>query len=88
MSPCHLCKKDPLLQPIILDAVLESMKQEPSLHTSIKGFMVESFIEDGNQNVNACTSLNDVKKGLSITDGCIGIEKTITMIENFAKKLA
>ena len=81
-------KKDPLLQPIILNTVLDSMKQEPSLHTSIKGFMVESFIEDGNQNVNACTSIDDVKKGLSITDGCIGIEKTITMIENFAKKLA
>ena len=81
-------KKDPLLQPIILNTVLDSMKQEPSLHTSIKGFMVESFIEDGNQNVNACTSIDDVKKGLSITDGCIGIEKTITMIEDFAKKLA
>lgn len=80
-------KKDPLLQPIILNTVLDSMKQEPSLHTSIKGFMVESFIEDGNQNVNACTSIDDVKKGLSITDGCIGIEKTITMIEDFAKKL-
>ncbi len=80
-------KKDPLRQPEILDSVLESMNQEPNLYTAIKGFMVESFIEDGNQNVNVCTSLNDVKKGVSITDGCIGIEKTITMIENFAKKL-
>ncbi len=81
-------KKDPLKQPEILNSVLESMKQEPSLNTSIKGFMVESFIEDGNQNVNACTSLSDVKKGVSITDGCIGIEKTKKMIEDFAEKLA
>ncbi len=80
-------KKDPLRQVEILHSVLESMEKEPSLYTSIKGFMVESFIEDGNQNIKACTSLDNVKKGLSITDGCIGIEKTITMIEDFAEKL-
>ncbi len=81
-------KKDPLRQPQIIDSVLESMQQEPHLQTVIKGFMVESFLEDGKQNINACTSLSDVIKGVSITDGCIGLSNTITMIEHLAEKLA
>jgi len=80
-------KKDALLQPEILNSVLDSMKSDPLINKSIKGFMVESFIEDGNQNINKCIGLDDVKKGVSITDACIGIEKSITMIENFVKRL-
>jgi 3-deoxy-7-phosphoheptulonate synthase len=60
-------KKDPLRQPEILNSVLESIKKEPNLNNYIKGFMIESFIEDGKQNINTCTDLNSVKKGVSIS---------------------
>lgn len=80
-------KKNPLLQPEILSEVVNNMKENPLLSSTIKGFMIESFLNDGAQNINACTSSDDLEYGTSITDGCIGLEKTITMIENLAKQL-
>jgi len=50
--------------------------------------MIESFILDGAQNINACISIDDVEQGKSITDGCIGLEKSIQMIEALSKALS
>lgn len=80
-------KKDPLLQPQILMDVVENMKSDATLQKTIKGFMIESFLEDGAQNMSNYSSKNELKYGLSITDGCIGIEKTKEMIETLAAVL-
>lgn len=80
-------KKNPLLQPDILFSVLEKMKEDKELYSVIKGFMIESFIKDGNQNLNNFDSIDDLEYGKSITDGCIGIEKTIEMIDNLYEQL-
>ena len=80
-------KKDPLLQPKILHSVLDSMQSDSVINESVKGFMVESFIENGNQNVNKCIGLGDVKKGVSITDGCIGLKESIEMVKSLADRL-
>jgi 3-deoxy-7-phosphoheptulonate synthase len=81
-------KKDPLLQPNILLSVLDKMKKDKDLYQTIKGFMIESFIKDGNQSLNKYSSTNELEYGKSVTDGCIGIEKTIETIELLVKELS
>jgi len=50
--------------------VLNSRKKNEKIKSMVKGLMVESYIVDGSQEVGGNTY------GQSITDGCIGIEKT------------
>ena len=76
-------KKNPLLQPNVLANVIDSMKKDNNLYKLIKGFMVESFIKTGKQDLNKDVDTS----GLSITDACIGIEETKEMIENLYKNL-
>lgn len=80
-------KKDPLLQPEILDCVIANMKQHPKIGKTVKGFMIESFIENGAQNMNDFTNADQLEYGKSITDGCIGLKKTKAMILDLAGKL-
>ena len=47
----------------------------------VKGFMVESYIEDGNQPVDGGVY------GKSITDACIGWKKTEKLIYDMAELL-
>jgi len=58
----------------ICKEVLHSRKQSPELKNFIKGFMIESYIEDG------CQSIEDNVYGKSITDPCLGWEKTEQLI--------
>lgn len=78
-------KKDPLLQPQLLETLLSTLKKNSELNTVVKGFMIESFLEDGNQKVESPDSL---VFGKSITDGCIGIEKTKALIERVEEQIA
>lgn len=80
-------KKNPMLQPQILMQVVEDMKTDPLVGKTVKGFMVESFLQDGAQNMKNCTSQSELEYGQSITDGCIGIEGTKKMIEDLANTL-
>mgnify|MGYP000888602830 CR=1 FL=1 len=79
--------KDPLVQPEVVFDVLECMKKNEAIGQTIKGFMVESFLEDGKQNMNNFTSAEELKPGLSITDGCLGIEKTIGFLKDLHERL-
>lgn len=80
-------KKDPLLQTEILKKVIQDIKSDEKAFTQVKGFMVESFLLDGNQNMNAVESESQLTYGKSVTDGCLGIEKTIQLIEETAAML-
>jgi len=68
--------KDPLIQPEVVNNVLACCAQNPELKKAVKGFMVESFLQDGKQNLKDFTCSADLAPGKSITDGCLGIEKT------------
>ena len=70
--------KDPFEQPRILKEILLSCKYNPEIRKLVKGFMVESYIEDGNQPVGGGVY------GKSITDACLGWEKTERMIYEIA----
>ncbi len=73
--------KDPLEQPRILKEVLHSCRYSPDLKGLVKGFMVESYIEDGNQPVGGGVY------GKSITDACLGWEKSERLILDMADAL-
>lgn len=73
--------KDPFKQPEIIFDVLKSRRKNNDIKKLIKGFMVESYIVDGCQNVGGGVY------GQSITDPCLGWEKTKKLIENLADKI-
>ena len=68
-------------QPRIAKEVLHSMRLSSDLHKMVKGLMVESYIEDGNQPPTGTCY------GKSITDPCLGWEKTEKMVLELADLL-
>ena len=54
--------------------VINSMKQNKEIRNLVKGLMIESYIEDG------CQKSDGNVYGLSITDACLGWEKTRALI--------
>lgn len=73
--------KKPLEQPRILMDVLHSCRHSERIKKLVKGFMIESYIEDGAQKIG------DGVYGKSITDPCIGWEKTEQLIYDIADKI-
>lgn len=80
-------KKDHLLQVNNIFEILDNIKDRPDLKKLVKGFMVESFIQDGCQPILANQPEKINLNGLSITDPCLGWDKTEEMIFNLFKKL-
>ncbi|MBE6599761.1 MAG: 3-deoxy-7-phosphoheptulonate synthase [Ruminococcaceae bacterium] len=62
--------------------VLYSLTHSNDIRSLVKGLMIESYIEDGCQKIDE----NDVY-GKSITDPCLGWEKTERLIYDIADKL-
>ena len=54
---------------------------QPSLRKLVKGLMIESYLEDGAQKADEHIF------GKSITDPCLGWEKTEKLILDIAEKL-
>ena len=73
--------KNPFEQPRIIMDVLNSAKHDERVKGLLKGFMVESYIEDGNQPVGGGIY------GKSITDPCLGWEKSKDLIYRIADAL-
>ena len=61
--------------------VVHSRNQNPDIKRLVKGLMIESYLEDGAQGVH------DHTFGRSITDPCLGWEKTEQLIFDMAEKL-
>lgn len=80
-------KKDPLLQSKILKEVVKDMKKDENIAKTVKGFMCESFLKTGSQNLNKFEKIEDLEYGKSITDGCIGFEETEKLIMDLAEQL-
>ena len=71
--------KDPFRQPAVIRDVLDSCRREPEIAGLVKGFLVESYLEDG------CQSPGGTVWGRSITDPCLGWEKTERLIYELAE---
>lgn len=70
--------KNPFEQPRICKEVLHSCRHNNDVKKVVKGFMIESYLEDGNQSVDGTVF------GKSITDPCLGWEKTKELILEIA----
>jgi 3-deoxy-7-phosphoheptulonate synthase len=80
-------KKDHRLQPSIIFSVLDSIEDRPALKKLVKGFMVESFIKEGNQIVDSEKPEQLDLSGLSITDPCLSWEQTEVLLEKLAERV-
>ncbi|MGN0739609.1 MAG: 3-deoxy-7-phosphoheptulonate synthase [Treponema sp.] len=73
--------KNPFEQPRIIMDVLNSCRHSERISKILKGFMIESYIEDGSQKPGECCY------GKSITDPCLGWEKSEKLIYEIAEKI-
>ncbi|PIR21029.1 MAG: 3-deoxy-7-phosphoheptulonate synthase [Deltaproteobacteria bacterium CG11_big_fil_rev_8_21_14_0_20_47_16] len=80
-------KKDHHLQPNVIHTVLDNLKERPDLAPLVKGFMVESFIKEGNQKVDPNNPGAIDLGGLSITDPCMGWDATENMLLELADRV-
>lgn len=78
-------KKDHRLQPKTVLEVIQALKDNPGLKSLVKGFMIESFIKEGNQTVNPEKPDHIDLGGLSITDPCLGFEETEDLLLHLAE---
>lgn len=68
-------------QPRIVSEVLHSRRVSPEIHKLVKGVMIESYIEEGNQKIN------EHIYGKSITDACLGWEDSERLLLEIAENL-
>ncbi len=66
----------------IAKEILHSRRYSPEVKGLVKGLMIESYIEDGTQKISDCEIY-----GKSITDPCLGWEKTERLIYDIAESL-
>ncbi len=65
-------------QPRIAKEILHSTRHSGDIFRMVKGLMIESYLEDGNQKPDGCVY------GKSITDPCLGWDKTERLILELA----
>lgn len=73
--------KDPFQQVRIAKEIIVSKRYSEDINKLVKGFMIESYIEDGAQKIG------EGVYGKSITDACLGWEKTERLILDIADML-
>ena len=73
--------KKPLEQGRIAKEVMYSCQYNPDIRKLVKGFMIESYIEDGAQKIG------EGIYGKSITDPCLGWEKSEKLIYEIAERV-
>ena len=73
--------KRPLEQGRIVNEVLDSCQRSSAIDTMVKGFMIESYLVDG------CQPVTGTVFGQSITDPCLGWEKTEQLVLALAERV-
>lgn len=69
--------KNPQLQPLVMDNCIRQITEG---NQSIVGLMIESHLNEGNQNISA--NIDELQYGVSVTDGCVNWETTEKMLRN------
>ncbi|MCH7307125.1 3-deoxy-7-phosphoheptulonate synthase [Acinetobacter sp. NIPH 1852] len=69
--------KDPLLQPQVLQQIIVERAE-----SNVRGVMLESHLVDGNQKISC-----DMTYGQSVTDGCLGWDKTEQVLLDIAEQM-
>lgn len=81
-------KKECTRQGDVIFKILNNIAQEKALQKLVRGFMVESFMKEGNQKLLPDQPDLLDRGGLSITDPCLGWESTQAMLLALAEKVA
>lgn len=68
-------------QPRIAEEVLRSKKYDSKLNKMVKGLMIESYLQEGNQ------AIGENAYGKSITDACLGWEDSEKLILDIAESI-
>lgn len=76
--------KDHNSQAYIVLKVVDDLAAHPTLKPLVKGFMLESFMLEGRQNAESGQDIN--LNGLSITDPCLGWDRTKELLLALAAK--
>ena len=71
----------------VVHEVVSNLQDFPELRKIVKGFMIESFIKDGNQDLDKLTIDTIDNGGLSVTDPCLGWERTEKLINELYERL-
>ena len=74
--------KDPFLQPLVLENVVSQVVDG---NRSVVGVMMESNLFGGRQDIPA--DLSQLKRGVSVTDGCIDWETTEAAVREAAERI-
>lgn len=78
-------KREYNLQPNTVTRVIKDLKKHPHLKELVKGFMIESFLKEGNQKLDWQNTKDIDLGGLSITDPCLGWEQTEALLLKLAE---
>ncbi|MCF7918073.1 3-deoxy-7-phosphoheptulonate synthase [Candidatus Gracilibacteria bacterium] len=76
--------KDPHQQISVLRKVAQSLRKNTEIAPFVKGFMFESFLSTGTQEI---ISSEKIQYGVSITDPCLGWEATEKCVLNLSRML-
>lgn len=68
-------------QPRICKEVLESCRRDSNIKSMVKGFMIESYLEEG------CQKIGEGIYGKSITDPCLGWDETYRLVCDIADQI-
>jgi 3-deoxy-7-phosphoheptulonate synthase len=68
-------------QPRVSQEVINSLKFAPALKKFVKGLMIESYLEEGSQDVNGGVY------GKSITDACLGWDASQALVLSLADQV-
>jgi 3-deoxy-7-phosphoheptulonate synthase len=79
-------KKFPRQQIKVIEEVLEIIKNEPEIKKIFKGFIIESFLKEGNQKIDPEHPENLDLGGLSVVDPCLGWEETEKLLLELNEK--
>lgn len=75
--------KDPELQEMVVHSIVEGIRRRREEYATVAGVMIESFLKQGKQSDKGPYDMG----GLSITDPCLGWERTDALIRETADSL-
>ena len=78
-------QKDPRMQVDVIREVMHNLRMHPELQETVKGFMMESFLQTGCQKLESLTPETVDRSGLSLTDPCLGWDPTKELLYDVAE---
>jgi len=80
-------EKSPEAQIDVVRDVFGSLREHPELRPLVRGFLLESFLKPGCQSLSEVNPATVDRSGLSITDPCLGWERTMSLLRGMAQHM-